>query len=320
MAIGNHGSVSAKFDAVISRLTCIMPTGSTNHLGSASGSSANGGSMLSGSNTVQQWKDDMESTVSPDGNCSTPSVADKAASTSSTAAHSVAAAAAGAWCSIVKGGSCGSSGDVLQRHIEVRGNHRDRIRSVGLAQPSEGTSAAPGVWWATSDKLETYSNVTQSITSFAAPPLQAAGSINVITLDKAGNVWLGTTKGSVTVRQRTTWEQVSPVALSVFLSQNPQTPGVTFADDAQQCIALPLWHWQAGQNCSLTCRAYHVAHFAAAPSTPVCSLCHLLLCSCQVILLLAAVSGAWQRMLTVMQFGVAMKTARSLSSRSTTAG
>lgn len=94
--------------------------------------------------------------------------------------------------------------------VMVRAGAHDKVAAVSFVQPLESLSAAACVWWAEGDKLEFYSSVTQSTTSFAAPQTQALGFITAVTLDSAGNVWAGTSRGSVIMRQRTNWEQVRP--------------------------------------------------------------------------------------------------------------
>ena len=77
--------------------------------------------------------------------------------------------------------------------------------SVGVHSPF-GSSKSVSIWWALGSSLEFYSGATQCTASF---PVEKKGQcVSCVAVDRAGNVWCGTTKGSLLVRQRHAWEQV----------------------------------------------------------------------------------------------------------------
>lgn len=167
-----------------------------------------------------------EGTAMPESACSTPRALERAATTSNSAAQTVAAAA-GVLANLMRSSSNNPSAQnssngsnsaqatamsaaaATAAAVLVRPGTHDKVTAMSLVQPFASLSAAACVWWAVGDKLEFYSSVTQSTTSFAASQMHAVGCITAITLDSAGNVWAGTSKGSVIMRQRRNWEQVS---------------------------------------------------------------------------------------------------------------
>jgi hypothetical protein len=69
-----------------------------------------------------------------------------------------------------------------------------------------GYGKSGSIWWALSSSLEFYSGATQCTANF---PVEKKGHcLSCVAVDRWGNVWCGTTKGSLLVRQRHQWERV----------------------------------------------------------------------------------------------------------------
>ncbi|KAF6253127.1 hypothetical protein COO60DRAFT_1463350 [Scenedesmus sp. NREL 46B-D3] len=167
VAAATHSSTTAKYDAVIARLLAIMPSEPPQQANAAGGSSNGQVNRLGG----------LLGTVNSDSGGSTPRGAvPGAVDRFEAGSTNTVAAAAGVLDRMLKG-----SADSL--------------------------SAAACVWWAVGDRLEFYSDATQSTTSFAAVAVERA-AITALTLDSTGNVWGGTAQGTVFMRRRTNWQQV----------------------------------------------------------------------------------------------------------------
>jgi hypothetical protein len=205
IAAATRSSTTAKYDAVIARLLAIMPSEQSQQ-GNAAGGSASGhvgrfGGLLGSTNN-----DSGSST--PHG--AAPGVIDRSATTSST---NTVAAAAGVLERMLKGNAAGAAAAAAAdgSGVLVRSGEHDKVTSICFLPPPDSLSAAACVWWAVGDHLEFYSGVTQSTTSFAAAAIERA-AITALTLDSAGNVWGGTAKGTVFMRQRMNWQQVGAPA------------------------------------------------------------------------------------------------------------
>jgi hypothetical protein len=202
VAAATRSSTTAKYDAVIARLLAIMPTEQPQQ-GSAAGGSGSGhvarlGGLLGSANN--------DSGSSTPRGAATASI-DRVATTSS---PNAVAAAAGVLERMLKGSAAGAAGSAAAADsscVLVRSGEHDKVTSMCFLPPPDSLSAAACVWWAINDRLEFYSGATQSTTSFAAPAVERS-AITALTLDSAGNVWGGTAKGTVFMRQRTNWQQV----------------------------------------------------------------------------------------------------------------
>jgi hypothetical protein len=204
VAAATRSSTTAKYDAVIARLLAIMPTEQPQQASAAGGSGSGHVARLGG----------LLGTANNDSGSSTPcgpatASIDRTATTSTT---NTVAAAAGVLERMLKGSAAGAAGSDAaaaadSNYVLVRSGEHDKVTSMCFLPPPDSLSAAACVWWAVNDRLEFYSGATQSTTSFAAAAVERA-AITALTLDSAGNVWGGTAKGTVFMRQRTNWQQV----------------------------------------------------------------------------------------------------------------
>lgn len=225
IAAATRSSTTAKYNAVIARLLTIMPNEQPQQA-TAAGGSANGHVSRFGG---------LQGTANNDSGCSTPrgsapGAIDRAATTSSS---NTVAAAAGVLERMLKGNAAGAAAAATVAAAEttsvlVRSGEHDKVTSMCFLPPPDSLSAAACVWWAVGDRVEFYSGVTQSTTSFAAAAVERA-AITALTLDSAGNVWGGTAKGTVFMRQRMNWQQVRGAADSTdaaaVLQNTFATPG-----------------------------------------------------------------------------------------------
>jgi hypothetical protein len=129
-------------------------------------------------------------------------------------------------------------------YVLVRSGEHDKVTSMCFLPPPDSLSAAACVWWAVNDRLEFYSGATQSTTSFAAAAVERA-AITALTLDSAGNVWGGTAKGTVFMRQRTNWQQVG---------RANGCGGATAAQEVFVLLRLQHSRWQASSVQGAACR------------------------------------------------------------------
>lgn len=265
VALATHSSTTAKFDAVIERLTGIMPLGrapsftcrpaqlsqqQNQHaqmvpalsVQRESGASAAGGSSARTSSTAMP---DSGGSVRGSGAGSGPAPVVPAAAAAASSCDSPIAAAgtsAGALVGLLKGSRSSGEGASLQHGdppagpvsvsaaaaalpadkgvlaVQLRSNEAEKVSCIcyglppsellSLSSSSGGHSplAAPCVWWSVGERLEFYSECTQSTTSFA--PRGEHAAITCVALDHAGNVWAGNTRGSVMMRRQRNWDQV----------------------------------------------------------------------------------------------------------------
>eukprot|EP00882_Tetradesmus_deserticola_P011737 GHRQ01012417.1.p1 GENE.GHRQ01012417.1~~GHRQ01012417.1.p1 ORF type:complete len:613 (+),score=232.73 GHRQ01012417.1:203-1840(+) len=169
-----------------------------------------------------------------------------------------AAAAAGVLERMLKGSGAGAAGSASADScgVLVRSGKHDKVTSMCFLSPPDSLSAAACVWWAVGDRLEFYSDATQSTTSFAAAASEHA-AITVLTLDSAGNVWGGTAKGTVFMRRRTNWQQVFVErafnSCVRTLSADADSGVVWGGDDAGR---LAVFRWRQGSlHTRLECTA-----------------------------------------------------------------
>jgi hypothetical protein len=255
IALATHSSTTAKFDAVIARLTAIMPLGRGPSFSSIPGhltghlpGGYKGGSD-SATPAVPEEQPGAESAaaatgrVSADGGQGSQRASTRSlGSTGGGGSDSVSglgqahSAGFGAIAAMLKGGgsSTRSSGDgpAFQLGdsyvhgaeaaaaaaagpgalaVQVRaGEQQEKVTCISYTQQplaAAGGALAPCVWWAVGERLEFYSEATQSTTSFA--PRGEGVPITAVSLDAGGNVWAATSRGCVMVRRQRNWEQVS---------------------------------------------------------------------------------------------------------------
>lgn len=224
IALATRSSITAKFDAVIGRLTAIMPLDRTPSftsirpapVGPRLAAEADAGSGRAG-NTVPHCstRNSMEE----------PSAAEGSQQQALGHGSGNLAAAAGALAAKLKGGSGRGSGDAaagaVLHHISsdagagavlsivLRSCESAKVTCMSFVDGPHTSSASTCLWWAAGDCLEFFSTSTQSTTSFAPHTERAA--ITAVVVDSAGNIWCANTKGAVMMRQQRNWEQVGGV-------------------------------------------------------------------------------------------------------------
>jgi hypothetical protein len=106
--------------------------------------------------------------------------------------------------------------------VQLRGSDCARITCISCVlqgrratQLPASSGASPAarqcVWWAVGERLEFYSEVTQSTTTFAPRGGGGGGGgapITALAVDLVGNVWVGTAKGAIVMRRQRNWDQV----------------------------------------------------------------------------------------------------------------
>jgi len=222
IALATRSSITAKFDAVIGRLTAIMPldrTPSFTSIRPAQASNrlaaeADAGSVRAGNTVPHSTRNSMEEPSAPEGS--------QQQALGHGSGSGSFAAAAGALAAKLKGSSGRGSGDAaagaVLHHISseagaaavlsivLRSCESAKVTCMSFVDGPHTLSASTCLWWAAGDCLEFFSTSTQSTTSFAPHTERAA--ITAVVVDSAGNIWCANTKGAVMMRQQRNWEQV----------------------------------------------------------------------------------------------------------------
>jgi hypothetical protein len=235
VALATHSSITAKFDAVIGRLTAIMPldrSPSFTNVKAAAGTSAGGAATQRSSATSHD-----EGMPGDGGQAQQQQLA-----SINTASNSIAA---GTSAQRLKAGSMRSSADAAVGSVlqHEGGDGAGSVLSVVLRSSEAGKvtcmrfvdaqGASTCIWWAAGDRLEFYSTSTQSTTSFAPHTERAA--ITALAVDNVGNIWCANSKGAVMMRQQRNWEQVRALRymlVSLCFSMGDQCTAITACEGA----------------------------------------------------------------------------------------
>lgn len=235
IALATHSSITAKFDAVIARLTAIMPMDKTPSFTSIRAAAdaaaaqqtdgaAAAGKQLSARNSLE------EQLASPGEAGQQPQHqrAHSSGGGSSSSGPAALTVAAGSLANRLKGSSSRagadgslSGGPSSPRHksaaeaaaagatvlsVVLRSTDTSKVTCISFGDTPGASAGSTCIWWAAGDSLEFYSTSTQSTTSFAPHAEKAA--ITAVAVDSVGNIWCANSKGAVMMRQQRNWEQV----------------------------------------------------------------------------------------------------------------
>lgn len=237
IALATRSSITAKFDAVVRRLTAIMPLDRTPSFTSIkqpqpAAAAAAAGALLQPSVEAAGGGGVQQQHLGSSAQRNSRDSFDDAASDANQLQQQLGAGSSGGFAAAaaarLKGSSSSGGGrgsaDVPVGSITQCGHgaadRGDAGASSVLSVVLRSSEAArvtcisfvdtPGpsncIWWAAGERLEFYSTATQSTTSFA--PTAERAAVTAVAVDSLGNIWCANSKGTITMRQQRNWEQV----------------------------------------------------------------------------------------------------------------